>query len=244
MGIETELVNQKYVNGVAEIPECRDRSDLDKEYRDFPEEKIWSPREEVNKWVPLYVFMARSVLTFAQESQGVSNRDAMENSCTGYAEQYITDVLHDSEYLPEVALKTLLTKELPRKLVTRWTPENVEHFVSGISRYGKNFSRIQKELLPQKNTKDIVDFYYAWKWSDSAKQLRNCRRRRRPNAKRRFPSIGCIFGELSSPKIVTRSVTAATRLSLQKGDQTLSVANLAKSSRVVRKRRSGSLAVR
>ncbi|OAD56025.1 hypothetical protein WN48_03765 [Eufriesea mexicana] len=207
----------KYVNGVAEIPECRDRSDLDKEYRDFPEEKIWSPREEVNKWVPLYVFMARSVLTFAQESQGVSNRDAMENSCTGYAEQYITDVLHDSEYLPEVALKTLLTKELPRKLVTRWTPENV---------------------------KDIVDFYYAWKWSDSAKQLRNCRRRRRPNAKRRFPSIGCIFGELSSPKIVTRSVTAATRLSLQKGDQTLSVANLAKSSRVVRKRRSGSLAVR
>lgn len=79
----------------------------------------------MNSWVPLYVFMARSVLTFAQESQGISNRDAMENSCTGYAEQYITDVLHDSEYLPEVALKTLLTKELPRKLVARWTPENV-----------------------------------------------------------------------------------------------------------------------
>lgn len=71
--------------------------------------------------MPFYVFMARSVLTFVQESQGIPNREAMENSCTGYAEQYITDVLHDSEYLPEVALKTLLSKELPRKLSTRWT---------------------------------------------------------------------------------------------------------------------------
>lgn len=152
--------------------------------------------------------------------------------------------------------------------------------MNGISRYGKNFPRIQKELLPQKNTvrcfliflsrnffsslfclrdvarrnsveikamiipqKDIVDFYYAWKWSESAKKLRNCRRRRRTNAKRRFPSIGCIFGELSSPKIVTRSMT--TRLSLQKNDQSLNMANLAKCSKAgVRKRRNGSLAVR
>lgn len=115
---------QKNLKGVADIPEYREEIDLD-EYRDFPEEKIWSPKEEVNEWLPFYVFMARSVLTFVQERQGIPNREAMENSCTGYAEQYITDVLHDSEYSPEVALKTLFAKELPRKLVTRWTRADI-----------------------------------------------------------------------------------------------------------------------
>ncbi|CAK9808912.1 Arginine-glutamic acid dipeptide repeats protein [Anthophora quadrimaculata] len=237
---------QEYLKGVADIPEFREQSDMDLEYRDFPEEKIWSPRDEVNEWVPLYVFMARSVLTFVQERQGISNKEAMENSCTGYAEQYITDVLHDSEYIPEVALKTLLTKELPRKLVSKWTPDDTELFIKGISTHGKNFTSIQKALLPQKDTKDIVDFYYAWKWSEPAKQFRSCRRRRRSNTKRRFPSIGCIFGELSTPKIVTRSVAAASRrLTLEKNEQIFSAANPTVSSKVVAKRRrNGSLVVR
>ncbi|CAL7939629.1 unnamed protein product [Xylocopa violacea] len=243
MGIEAEVVDEKYLEGVADIPECRERTGMDEEYRDFPEEKIWSPQEKVNEWVPLYVFMARSVLTFVQENQGISNREAMENSCTGYAEQYVTDVLHDSEYLPEVALKTLLNKELPRKLVSRWTPEEIEMFVKGISTYGKNFPSIQKNLFPQKATKDIVDFYYAWKWSKSAKELRTCRRRRRTNTKRRFPSIGDVFGGLSSSKIVTRSVAAASRLSLEKNEQT--AAKPKESPKVTAKRRrNGSFVVR
>ncbi|XP_076763200.1 arginine-glutamic acid dipeptide repeats protein [Xylocopa sonorina] len=243
MGIEAEVVDEKYLKGAADIPECRERTDMDAEYRDFPEEKIWSPQEEVNKWVPLYVFMARSVLTFVQENQGISNREAMENSCTGYAEQYVTDVLHDSEYLPEVALKTLLTKELPQRLVSRWTPEEIELFVKGISTYGKNFPSIQRNLFPQKDTKDLVDFYYAWKWSKSAKELRNCRRRRRSNAKRRFPSIVEIFGGLSSSKIVTRSVAAASRLSLEKNEQTPSSPKVLPRA-TAKRRRNGSLVVR
>ncbi|CAK9824074.1 hypothetical protein ANTRET_LOCUS2305 [Anthophora retusa] len=234
MGIEDESVNKEYLKGVADIPEFREQSGVDLEYRDFPEEKVWSPRDEVNEWVPLYVFMARSVLTFVQESQGISNREAMENSCTGYAEQYITDVLHDSEYIPEVALKTLLTKELPRKLVSKWTPDDT------------TISMITDDRRSLKLQKDIVDFYYAWKWSEPAKQFRSCRRRRRSNTKRRFPSIGCIFGELSSPKIVTRSVAAASRrLTLEKNEQIFSAANPTVSSKVVAKRRrNGSLVVR
>lgn len=57
--------------------------------------------------------------------------------------------------------------------------------------------------------KDIVDFYYAWKWTDSAKGIRISRRRRR--TKGRFPSINCIFGELNSPRIQTRSALAASK---------------------------------
>ncbi|XP_043251546.1 arginine-glutamic acid dipeptide repeats protein-like [Colletes gigas] len=247
MGYEPEITNERYLKGIADIPECRGQINLDVDYRDFPEEKIWSPREEVNEWVPLYVFMARSVLTFVQEKHGISNREAMENSCTGYAEQYITDILHDSEYIPEVALKTVLTKELPRKLVARWTSEEIELFIQGIVRHGKNFAKIQKDLLPRKDTKDIVDFYYAWKWSESAKQLRNYRRRRRPTTKRRVPSIGCIFGELSTPRIVTRSATAASRMSsLRKTEESqfLDLAKSTRSSSFVTKRKRNSLVIR
>lgn len=125
-------MNQRFSNVLnfqtyetADIPEYREPTDLEKEYRDFPEEKLWSPSEDVDKWFPDYNVMARSVLTFVQEKQGVSNEEAMENACSGFAEQYITDVLFHSEYLPEVALKKLLNKELPQKLVEKWKPEDI-----------------------------------------------------------------------------------------------------------------------
>ncbi|XP_015436136.1 PREDICTED: arginine-glutamic acid dipeptide repeats protein-like [Dufourea novaeangliae] len=242
MGIDIEHTNERHRNGTADIPEYREPIGMDIEYRDFPEEQIWSPNDEVNEWVPHYVFMARSVLTFVQESLGISNREAMENSCTGYAEQYITDVLHDSEYLPEVALKTFLTKELPQKLVTRWSSTDVELFLEGIARHGKNFANIQREFLPRKDTKEIVDFYYAWKWTEPAKELRNCRSRRRVKRKRRFPSIACIFGELKSPKMITRSVTNASRIasSVEENndqDRFLRVASSTRGSRLIDKRK-------
>ncbi|XP_053997318.1 arginine-glutamic acid dipeptide repeats protein-like [Hylaeus anthracinus] len=240
MTCKTENTDEGYLEAAAEIPECRESINLDTDYRDFPEEKIWSPSDEVNQWIPFYVFMARSVLTFVQENLGIPNREAMENSCTGYAEQYITDILHDSEYMPEVALKTLLTKELPRRLFSRWTSDETELFIQGIVRHGKNFANIQRDLLPRRDMKDIVDFYYSWKWSDSGKELRVCRRQRRPRMTHNFPSISCIFGELSSPKIVTRSVTAAARiLSLPKSNQSqlLVVARTTKRTTLVAKRK-------
>ncbi|XP_076171869.1 arginine-glutamic acid dipeptide repeats protein [Ptiloglossa arizonensis] len=243
MDCKTEVTDKGYSKGVAEIPEYRERINLDVDYRDFPEEKIWSPRDEVNKWVPLYIFMARSVLTFVQEKHGIPNREAMENSCTGYAEQYISDVLHDSEYVPEVALMTLLTKEMPQKLIARWTNADIDFFIQGIGKHGKNFLNIQKDFLPQKDPKDIVDFYYTWKWSESAKRLRNCRRRRRARTKRHFPSIRCIFGELSSSKVVTRSVTAAsksTSLKKSKEIQSLEFTRCTRSSTSVKKRKRNS----
>lgn len=125
-------MNQRFSNVLnfqtyetADIPEYREPIDLETEYRDFPEEKLWSPSEDVDKWFSDYNVMARSVLTFVQEKQGISNEEAMENACSGYAEQYIADVLHNSQYLPEVALKKLLNKELPQKLVEKWDQKDI-----------------------------------------------------------------------------------------------------------------------
>ena len=45
----------------------------------------------------------------------------MKNACYGYAEQYIRDVLHESNYKPDVALKMLVTREIPPKFFENWT---------------------------------------------------------------------------------------------------------------------------
>ncbi|XP_017887576.1 uncharacterized protein LOC108629432 [Ceratina calcarata] len=49
----------------------------------------------------------------------------MVNSCTDYSQQYITNVLHDSEYVPAVAWTTLLSKYLPEKMFSKWKPEEI-----------------------------------------------------------------------------------------------------------------------
>lgn len=75
-------------------------------------------------WVPFRMFM-RSVLTCAQVRRGVPNEDAMENSCSGYAEQYMLDIVHESGFVPEVAIGRLATTEFPDKLIERWTPSEI-----------------------------------------------------------------------------------------------------------------------
>ncbi|XP_001120795.1 arginine-glutamic acid dipeptide repeats protein isoform X2 [Apis mellifera] len=193
MGKRKNVNPEEKTYDTADIPECRERTDLEKEYRDFPEEKLWSPSEEVDTWFSDYNVMARSVLTFVQEKQGISNEEAMENACSGYAEQYITDVLHDSDYLPEVALKKLLNKELPQKLVEKWNQQDIKTFEKGFLTYWSNFGIIQRKLLPHKNVEDIVEFYYVWKRTEAGRKLkRSCTRRPRRFTMRR------ISAELSS----------------------------------------------
>lgn len=208
--LDSMEIDQRRFVGLADIPEYRKENDSEQEYKSFPEEKIWSPKNEVNGWVPFYMFMARSALTFAQENQGIPNKEAMENSCTDEAEQYITDVLYHSEYILEVALKTLLVNELPEKVITRWTFADSELFITGIMHYGKNFMDVHKNFLPHKTMKDIVDFYYKWKSSAAAKQLRDYRCQSRiMKTKHRFSSIGHVIGDPASSKMITRSISAS-----------------------------------
>ncbi|XP_031837662.1 arginine-glutamic acid dipeptide repeats protein [Nomia melanderi] len=213
MSIEGEDVDQKYLAGSAEIPEYQPEIDPEVEYRDFTEEKLWTPNEDVNAWIPFYMFMARAVLTFVQEKTGIPNKEAMENSCIGYAEQYVTDVLHDSEYSAEIALKTLVSKQLPNRLIAKWTQAEIELFSQGLARHGKNFSKIQKDVLTCKDTKEIVEFYYTWKRSESAKMFRSCRDRGHVYSRRSLLSTKLVAGDLSFSKVMTRSATAASKTS-------------------------------
>ena len=42
----------------------------------------------------------------------------------------------------------------------KWTNEDIANFELGLSLKGKNFFKIQKEHLPKKTIKDLVEYYY------------------------------------------------------------------------------------
>lgn len=46
--------------------------------------------------------------------------------------------------------------------------EDVKKFGKGIKTYGKNFNKINRELLPHHRREQLVAFYYLWKKSREA----------------------------------------------------------------------------
>uniref|UniRef100_A0A8D0NXC3 SANT domain-containing protein n=1 Tax=Sus scrofa TaxID=9823 RepID=A0A8D0NXC3_PIG len=56
----------------------------------------------------------------------------------------------------------------------------------GLRQYGKNFFRIRKELLPNKETGELITFYYYWKKTPEAASSRAHRRHRRQAVFRRI----------------------------------------------------------
>jgi arginine-glutamic acid dipeptide repeat-containing protein len=60
--------------------------------------------------------------------------------------------------------------------------------VKGLGQFGKNFFRIRKEILMDKTTSEIVEYYYLWK-KTAAAQSNRFRRRMRPSSVRKISSI-------------------------------------------------------
>jgi arginine-glutamic acid dipeptide repeat-containing protein len=54
--------------------------------------------------------------------------------------------------------------------------------VKGLRQYGKNFFRIRKELLPHRETADLIEYYYLWKKTPQALNSRPRRRITRPSS--------------------------------------------------------------
>ena len=56
---------------------------------------------------------------------------------------------------------------------TLWESGDIDLFEMGIKSFGKNFSKIRLELLKNKTTKELVDFYYRWKFSERKRDFVN-----------------------------------------------------------------------
>ena len=45
----------------------------------------------------------------------------------------------------------------------KWPEDDVKAFIKGIRAHGKNFFKIREEFLPERDTPDLIEFYYLWK---------------------------------------------------------------------------------
>lgn len=88
--------------------------------------------------------------------------------------------------------------------------------MKGLRQYGKNFFRIRKELLPNRETSELVEFYYLWKKTPQALNSRSRRRITRPSssAKKSNNSSNSTSGgavSISAQSVSTRSTTPVTQ---------------------------------
>uniref|UniRef100_A0A8C4QGF4 Arginine-glutamic acid dipeptide repeats n=1 Tax=Eptatretus burgeri TaxID=7764 RepID=A0A8C4QGF4_EPTBU len=154
---------------------------------------IWLPSEEEWEepvWIPsigdcdllMYLRAARSVAAYA----GLCDGGVMEDGFLAASRDETTinalDTLHVCGYDRGKALETLVNRPVLRSLDRRWTEDETKRFVRGLRQFGKNFFRIRRELLPHKETGDLVTYYYYWKKTAEATSTRPHRRHRRQPA--------------------------------------------------------------
>ncbi|VVC90825.1 unnamed protein product [Leptidea sinapis] len=142
------------------------------------EELRWLPAQATDRDLVMYLRAARSMAAFAGMCDGGSPDDGCVAASRDDTTINALDVLHDSGYDPGRALQALVKCPVPKGIEKKWTEEESKRFVKGIRQFGKNFFKIKKDLLPHKDTSELVEFYYLWKKTPGASSNRPHRRRR------------------------------------------------------------------
>lgn len=156
----------------------------DPEFSRDREEIRWLPAMALDGDLLMYLRAARSMAAFA----GMCDGGSADDGCVAASRDDTTinalDVLHDSGYDPGKALQALVKCPVPKGIDKKWCEEETKRFVKGLRQFGKNFFRIRKDLLPHKDTSELVEFYYLWKKTPGANNNRPHRRRRQGSLRR------------------------------------------------------------
>ncbi|KHJ45694.1 Myb-like DNA-binding domain protein [Trichuris suis] len=127
----------------------------------------------------MFLQAARSMAAFA----GMCDSGSTDEMCVAAARDQTTinafDALHGNDYDTGKALQELVKSPLPLSIEKRWSDDDTKKFVKGLKQFGKNFFRIQKELLSHKQMSELVEFYYLWKKYPTAHHQRPRPRHRR-----------------------------------------------------------------
>ncbi|KAK3581384.1 hypothetical protein CHS0354_016232 [Potamilus streckersoni] len=170
----------------ARMPECK----LDVVPQDMPEkcealeELQWQPHSVLDGDLMMYLRAARSVAAFAGMCDGGSTEDGCQAASMDETTIKAMSMLHTFEYDTGQALQALVKSPALRTMDKKWTDEDAKRFVKGLRLYGKNFFKIRKELLPHRETGELVEYYYFWKKTPAAAANRPHRRHRRHGVKR------------------------------------------------------------
>ncbi|XP_069466144.1 arginine-glutamic acid dipeptide repeats protein isoform X3 [Ambystoma mexicanum] len=169
----------------AKLPELQSFPSPDHEAITQNEELVWMPG--VNDCdLLMYLRAARSMAAFAGMCDGGSTEDGCVAASRDDTTLNALNTLHESNYDAGKALQRLVKKPVPKLIEKCWTEDEVKRFIKGLRQYGKNFFRIRKELLPTKDTGELITFYYYWKKTPEAASSRAHRRHRRQAVFRRI----------------------------------------------------------
>lgn len=148
------------------------------------EDLRWLPAQATDRDLVMYLRAARSMAAFAGMCDGGSPDDGCVAASRDDTTINALDVLHDSGYDPGRALQALVKCPVPKGIEKKWSEDETKRFVKGIRQFGKNFFKIRKDLLPHKDTAELVEFYYLWKKTPGASSNRPHRRRRQASLRR------------------------------------------------------------
>nr|XP_029505280.1 arginine-glutamic acid dipeptide repeats protein-like [Oncorhynchus nerka] len=100
----------------------------------------------------MYLRAARSMAAFAGMCDGGSTEDGCLAASRDDTTLNALNTLHESCYDAGKALQRLVKKPVPKLIEKCWSEDEVKRFIKGLRQYGKNFFKIRKELLPNKET--------------------------------------------------------------------------------------------
>ncbi len=149
------------------------------------EEISWCPDRIHDHDLLMFLRAARSMAAFAAMCDGGSPEDGFQVSHTTHAvfgrtrlvhsffpqaasRDGITATaiqkLHECDYDTGKALQGLVALPLPsHDILRKWPEEDVKNFIKGLRAHGKNFFKIRVDFLPERDTSDLIEFYYLWK---------------------------------------------------------------------------------
>ncbi|XP_072571120.1 arginine-glutamic acid dipeptide repeats protein-like isoform X2 [Paramormyrops kingsleyae] len=169
----------------AKLPELQAFPPLSSQPVTENEELVWMPG--VNDCdLLMYLRAARSMAAFAGMCDGGSTEDGCLAASRDDTTLNALNTLHECNYDAGKALQRLVKKPVPKLIEKCWSEDEVKRFIKGLRQYGKNFFRIRKELLPNKETGELITFYYYWKKTPEAAGSRAHRRHRRQPIFRRI----------------------------------------------------------
>jgi arginine-glutamic acid dipeptide repeat-containing protein len=147
------------------------------------EERVWECGRISDACLLRYLQSARSIAAFAGMCSRGSPDDMYEAAQSDETTMYALDVLHRMQYDSSKALQLLAKQPAPPGYDDKkWSEDEQKKFVKGLRQYGKNFFRIRKELLANRDTSELIEFYYLWKKTPQAINSRSRRRITRPSS--------------------------------------------------------------
>jgi arginine-glutamic acid dipeptide repeat-containing protein len=145
------------------------------------EELVWKPQQLPDEQLLMFLRAARSIALHAGVCMKGLIADGFLAASADETTQHAFNTLHRNGHSTEKALQELVKRPTVGQLVAKrnWNKESTLLFAKGMRQFGKNFFKIQKELLPKKQIKELAEYYYYWKKTTPGLSSRNTRRQRK-----------------------------------------------------------------